>query len=194
MQETPVPSLGREDSLEKEITTHSSILTWKFRGQGSLVGYSPWGCKRVGPDFVTKQQQCGDRIQRRTNPEGQRMMRQPHSNHDISPLRLAKITSMSSVAVRGEELSHYWVLKSVWQSFWKTVHQHVCGVIPVWPRNSTPCSCKKNEMLYAWVCIPRSCSTVMSVWRIKWRYMNAYQGRNGGLYYIHLNGEMLHSC
>ena len=29
-KETPVPSLGWEDSLEKEMATHSSILTWKI--------------------------------------------------------------------------------------------------------------------------------------------------------------------
>ena len=30
MQETKVRSLGQEDPLEKEMTTHSSILTWKI--------------------------------------------------------------------------------------------------------------------------------------------------------------------
>ena len=30
MQETQVPSLGREDPLEKEMATHSSILAWKI--------------------------------------------------------------------------------------------------------------------------------------------------------------------
>ena len=30
MQETWVPSLGREDPLEKEMATHSSILAWKI--------------------------------------------------------------------------------------------------------------------------------------------------------------------
>ena len=29
MQETPVPSLGREDPLEKGMATHSSILAWE---------------------------------------------------------------------------------------------------------------------------------------------------------------------
>ena len=29
MQETQVPSLSWEDPLEKEITTHSSILAWE---------------------------------------------------------------------------------------------------------------------------------------------------------------------
>ena len=30
MQETQVRSLGREDPLEEEVETHSSILTWKI--------------------------------------------------------------------------------------------------------------------------------------------------------------------
>ena len=33
-------------------------LSGKSRGQRSLAGYSPWGCKRVRYDLVTKQQQC----------------------------------------------------------------------------------------------------------------------------------------
>ena len=45
MQETQVRSLGQEDPLEKEMATHSSLLPGKFHGQGSLIGYSPWGCK-----------------------------------------------------------------------------------------------------------------------------------------------------
>ena len=30
MQETRIPSLGQEDSLEKGKATHSSILTWEI--------------------------------------------------------------------------------------------------------------------------------------------------------------------
>ena len=33
------------------------FLPGKPHGQRSLVGYSPWGCKKVGRDLVTKQQQ-----------------------------------------------------------------------------------------------------------------------------------------
>ena len=49
MQEMWVQSLCGEDSLEKEMATHSSILAREIpmdRGeQRSLVGYSPQGCK-----------------------------------------------------------------------------------------------------------------------------------------------------
>ena len=46
IQETLVQSLGREDPLEKEMATHSSILVWRIpwtEEPGRL--YSPWGCK-----------------------------------------------------------------------------------------------------------------------------------------------------
>ena len=39
--------LGREDPLEEEMATDSSILAWRFHGQKSLVGYSPWGPKEL---------------------------------------------------------------------------------------------------------------------------------------------------
>ena len=38
--------LGREDPLEEEMATHSSV-PGKFRGQKSLMGYSSWGCKET---------------------------------------------------------------------------------------------------------------------------------------------------
>ena len=36
---------GGEDPLEKEMASHSSILSGKSLGQRSLVAYSPWGHK-----------------------------------------------------------------------------------------------------------------------------------------------------
>ena len=41
--ETQVRSLDREDPLEEEMATHSSILAWEI--PQSLAGYSPWGRK-----------------------------------------------------------------------------------------------------------------------------------------------------
>ena len=43
--ETRVESLGQEDSLEKKVVTHSSVLTWRIHGLRSLAGYGPWGSK-----------------------------------------------------------------------------------------------------------------------------------------------------
>ena len=40
-----VQSLGREDSLEEEMATHSSILAQETPWTEEPVGYSPWGLK-----------------------------------------------------------------------------------------------------------------------------------------------------
>ena len=56
-QETWLRSLGREDPLEKEMATHSSMLAGKSHRQRNLAGCTPWGRKRVRHDLATKQQQ-----------------------------------------------------------------------------------------------------------------------------------------
>ena len=43
MWEIWVQSLGREDPLEKEMATHSSIVAWRIHGLRSLVGYTVHG-------------------------------------------------------------------------------------------------------------------------------------------------------
>ena len=45
VQDTQVRSLGREDPLEEEMATDSSILAWKFHRPRRLAGYGPWDCK-----------------------------------------------------------------------------------------------------------------------------------------------------
>ena len=45
MQESWIQSLGKEDPLEEETASQSSILAWEPHGQSSLTGYSPWGHK-----------------------------------------------------------------------------------------------------------------------------------------------------
>ena len=44
MRETCVHSLGWEAPLEKKMATHSSVLTWRISGTGSLVGCRLRGC------------------------------------------------------------------------------------------------------------------------------------------------------
>ena len=56
MQEMWIWSLDQEDSLEKEMPTHSTITPRNSHGQRSLIGYSPWCHKRVGRDLAFKQQ------------------------------------------------------------------------------------------------------------------------------------------
>ena len=43
MQETQVLSLGGEDSLEKEMATHSSILAWEIPWTEEPGGLQPMG-------------------------------------------------------------------------------------------------------------------------------------------------------
>ena len=47
LQETWLPSLGREDPLEEGMATHSMFLPGESHGQRSLAGNSPWGHKEL---------------------------------------------------------------------------------------------------------------------------------------------------
>ena len=44
-------------ALEKEMTTHSSVLAWRIPGMGSLVGCRLWGCTESDTTKATQQQQ-----------------------------------------------------------------------------------------------------------------------------------------
>ena len=48
MQETQVRSLGREDPLEEEMATHSSILAWEIPWMEEPGGLQSMGLQRVG--------------------------------------------------------------------------------------------------------------------------------------------------
>ena len=50
MRETRVQSLGQEDPLEKEMTTHSSILAWKIPWTEEPGRLQSMGSQRVGHD------------------------------------------------------------------------------------------------------------------------------------------------
>ena len=50
MRETWVRSLGREDSLEKEMATHSSIFAWKIPWTEEPRRLQSMGSQRVGHD------------------------------------------------------------------------------------------------------------------------------------------------
>ena len=50
VRETPVQSLGREDPLEKEMVTHSSILAWRIPWMGKPGRLQSTGLQRVGHD------------------------------------------------------------------------------------------------------------------------------------------------
>ena len=47
MQETQVPSLGHEDSLEKGMATHSSSLAWRSPWTEESCELHPGACKEL---------------------------------------------------------------------------------------------------------------------------------------------------
>ena len=53
MRETWVWSLGWEDTLEKEMATHSSILVWKIPWMEQLGGLQSMGLQRVRHNWAT---------------------------------------------------------------------------------------------------------------------------------------------
>ena len=50
MWETWIRSLGQEDPLEKEMSTHSSILAWRIPWAEEPGGLQSMGSQRVGHD------------------------------------------------------------------------------------------------------------------------------------------------
>ena len=50
MQETWVQSLAQEDSLKKDMATHSSILTWRIPWTEAPGGLQSMGSQRVRHD------------------------------------------------------------------------------------------------------------------------------------------------
>ena len=50
MQETLVRSLGQEDSVEKEMATHSTILAWRIPWTEEPGGLQSMGSQRVRHD------------------------------------------------------------------------------------------------------------------------------------------------
>ena len=50
MQETRVPSLGREDPVEKEMATQSSLLAWEIPWTEEPGDLYSTGSQRVGHD------------------------------------------------------------------------------------------------------------------------------------------------
>ena len=55
MQEMWVQSLGQEDSLEREMATHSSILVWEIPWSEEPGGLQSMESQRAAHNLVTKQ-------------------------------------------------------------------------------------------------------------------------------------------
>ena len=128
MQETRVWSLDWEDSMEKEMTTQSSILAWEIHGQRILVGYSPRGCK-ARHDCATKQQSVNN-----TNSFLSFSSYNPSSARQRAEVQISKLKShVVSPAcdyegwgstVRGEGCG-----RGVLPESWKSMRVYTCGMV-----------------------------------------------------------------
>ena len=58
-QETQVRSLGQEDSLEKGMATHSSVLAWKIPWPEDMADYSTLDCKELHMRSLDTQRKDG---------------------------------------------------------------------------------------------------------------------------------------
>ena len=69
-QETRVSCLGREDSLEKEMANHSSILAWEIPRTEETGGLQSMGLQRVRHDWAMDIHTAlrGERTSERQNP------------------------------------------------------------------------------------------------------------------------------
>ena len=57
-----VSSLGREDPLEEEVATHSSVLAWKIPWTEEPGGVQSTGLQRSQTLFTTEQQQLSKNL------------------------------------------------------------------------------------------------------------------------------------
>ena len=53
MHETQFPSLGHEDTLEKRMTTHSSIFAWRISWTEEPGKLESMGSQRIGYNWAT---------------------------------------------------------------------------------------------------------------------------------------------
>ena len=90
MREMQLASLGREDPLEEETATHSSILAWKIPWTEEPGGLQSMGWQRVRHDWVNEhtQQTLSSLV----------AVNNPHSTH-LSPSSLELISFPSFYAI-----------------------------------------------------------------------------------------------
>ena len=82
-------TLGREDTLEEEMATHSSTLDWKIPWTEETDGLQSMGPQRVGRDCVTRQQprrwSSGELHLERSQENGRAsvILTAPHCEHTL---------------------------------------------------------------------------------------------------------------
>ena len=134
MWETWVRSQGREDPLEKEMVTHSSVLAWKSQGQRSLAGYSPWGHKRVEQDLMT-QRKHGWRIGEGRGKRGRRRGRRGPGKGEAKPVK--------------NMFLEFNILLKAW-CLWKRVALLTLSLLHLFGLSLCPDHCRLSKLLFNW--------------------------------------------
>ena len=161
MWETWVRSLGKEDPLEKEMATHSSILAWRIPWMEDPGGLQSTGLQRVGHDWAASLTQMADILLLPEFPQG--------SPAHIEGLQL--LMTVKSFLLVWQEIHHFsMVLQNIKLCF--TLHADIIlyifelvfwlkvDLIQIWACEYTysflslcdPMSCRKGDPFQGWKC------------------------------------------
>ena len=88
-----IPGSGR--SLEKEMTTHSTILAWRIPWTVEPGGLQSLGSQRVGHDLVTKQN---------NHKEREKLKKWRHFKRETASLKASYLYIRITVALKTESL------------------------------------------------------------------------------------------
>ena len=111
MWETWVRSLGGEDPLEKEMATHSSILTWEIPWTEEAGGLESMGSQRVRNNWVTNFHFQGKWIRRRM-----KKCRREQSTHWAHWLQTILMATVHPSCPLSSHRPSQWALLSLYRS------------------------------------------------------------------------------
>ena len=125
MQETQVPSLGRENPLEKEMATHSSILAWRIPWTEEPGGLQSTGSQRVGHNWATSLSLSFFPLTSSIGITSEKAMA-PHSSTLAWKIpwteetgRLQSMGSLSRARLSDFTFTFFHVLESHWEKYWE---------------------------------------------------------------------------
>ena len=100
----PVPPLGQEDALERDMAAHTRILAWRVPRQRSLAGCSPRGRKESDTTDATARTRKGWRLPGRFC----RLWSRPYAGLRLG--RVTRVLPVSSGKPRLQTAKSSWLL------------------------------------------------------------------------------------
>ena len=147
MQEIQVQSLGREDLLEKETATHSSILAWKIPRMEEPGRLQSMGSQRVRHDWATSLSFFSPRVGRRCKLLSPPSCPEAAAFLQLEPVRRGK--SRFPIKFRGnsEDQGRSSVLLKT-EMRYRTPVKPACDSLPSWAL------CTSYSILLGDLCMP----------------------------------------